>query len=90
MDLPALVASFTFFSARLRCWETLDSTLEFRPGSRANLSVLAMEYDSPKVALVHVSALFCVAVCFCDYRDSIARGIVCVFCVLLWHIIGIR
>ena len=38
--LPALVASFTFFSARLRCWETLDSTLEFRPGSRANLSVL--------------------------------------------------
>ena len=33
----AIVASY--FSALLRCWETLDSTLESRPGSRANLSV---------------------------------------------------
>ena len=36
----AIVASY--FSALLRCWETLDSTLESRLGSRANLSVLAI------------------------------------------------
>ena len=55
VDLPAFVASFTFFSARLRCWETLDSTLEFRPGSRANLSVLVTEYYYPSVICSSVS-----------------------------------
>ena len=55
--------------------------------------VVAKQLDVFHGVLLHwlrFSALFCVAVCFCDYRDSIARGIVRVFCVLLWHIIGIR
>ena len=53
-------------------------------------SMLLCSLDAFHGVLLHwlrVSALFCVAVCFCDYCDSIACGLVRVFEVFLWHIV---